>query len=109
VLGSVHWGYMPEHKLPSSKRGAKTHERLCKHENFARTVKECCAFPDLEVISSVPGEVLVQDAKQWPPKSSTIRDVAGALCDNFNAWAKEHHLYDIDTDWGWFQISAMAD
>ena len=109
VLGGVHWGYMPESKLPSSKRGATTHERLCRHENFARTVKECCAFPDLNVISSVPGEVLVQDSKQWPPKPSTVRDVAGNLCDGFDDWAKEHHLHDIQSDWGWFQITSMAD
>jgi hypothetical protein len=108
VLGAVHWGYMPEHKLPSSKRGAQTHERLCKHEGFAKTVKECCAFPDLEVVSTTPGEVLVQDSKLWPPKPSTVKDVAGSLCENFESWAVEHHLYDIESDWGWFQITPMA-
>lgn len=109
VMGSVHWGYIPEHKLPSSSRAKITHERLCKHENFARGVKECCAFPNLPVLSSVPGEVLVQDSKKFPPQDVTVKDVAGSLCDNFDTWAAEHHLYDIESDWGWFQISSMAE
>jgi len=109
VMGSVHWGYIPPHKLPSSKRGQTTHERLCQHENIARLVKECCAFPDLTITSSTPGEVLVKDTKEFPPKSVTVKDVTGDLCDGFDDWAKEKHLYDIESDYGWFQITSMAD
>lgn len=109
VMGSVHWGYIPTHKLPSSKRAKITHERLCRHENFARGVKECCAFPDLPVLSSVPGEVLVHEDKGFPPHDVTVKDVAGGLCDNFDTWAAENHLYDIESDWGWFQITSMAE
>jgi FkbM family methyltransferase len=109
VMGGVHWGYIPQHKKPSSQRAKETHERLCRHENFARTAKECCGFPDLAVVSSVPGEVLVQEGDGFPPKAGTVRDVAGDLCVNFDAWAAENHLFDIESDWGWFQISSMAD
>jgi len=107
VMGSLHWGYIPKQKLPSSSRARQTHERLCQHENFARTAKECCAFPDMAVKSSIPGEVLVKDSEQFPPKASTVADVS-ELCDDFDEWAKSHHLNDIESDWGWFQISSMS-
>jgi FkbM family methyltransferase len=113
VMGGLHWGYIPAHKKPSSQRAKETHERLCRHENFARTAKECCGFPDLPVISSAPGEVLVQEQKHgrndFPLKPGTVRDVAGELCDGFDEWAAGNHLYDIESDWGWFQISSMAE
>lgn len=109
VMGGVHWGYIPQHKKPSSTRAKQTHERLCRHENFARTAKECCGFPDLAVISSAPGEVLVQEGKGFPPKQGTVKDVAGELCDGFDQWAADNHLYDVESDWGWFQISSMAE
>ena len=108
VMGGVHWGYIPINKLPSSERGKKTHQRLCQHENIARTSKECCAFPDLQVKSSVPGEVLVQDTKGFPSKASTVADVAGALCDGFDQWATEHYLNDVRNDWNWFELTSQA-
>jgi hypothetical protein len=134
VLGTVHWGYIPMSKLPSSKRGKETHRRMCQHENVARTVKECCAFPDLPVKSSVPGETLVLGDEEedgvegdgrtngldsgggrkapsrlrFPPRAVTVRDVAGELCNDFEAWKAEKHLNDIDTDWGWFQLTSTA-
>ena len=108
VMGGLHWGYIPEGRLPSSKRGRETHERLCRHENFAKTAKECCDMPDLHVVSSYPGEALVHDAPGFP-KAGTVADVAGALCDDFKQWAKEKHLYDVTNDYGWFQISAVAE
>jgi FkbM family methyltransferase len=109
VMGNVHWGYIPTTKLPSSARGKTTHERLCQHENIARTVKECCAFPDLPVKSSVPGEVLQRD-ERLPPhdNSATVSDVAGDLCDDFAQWALDHYLNDIKDDWGWFELTSQA-
>lgn len=123
IFGTVHWGYIPDSKLPSSKRGRDTHYRMCQHENVARTVKECCAFPDLVVKSSVPGEALVladeedtesEGAKnhhgdmRFPPKDVTVRDVAGGLCSDFDSWKVQHRLDDIDNDWGWFEITSKA-
>lgn len=109
VMGSIHWGYIPVHKLPSSNRGKETHSRLCRHENFARSAKECCDFPDVNVLSSVPGEVLVAEEEIFPPKAITVKDVAGDLCIDFDKWVKEHHLHTIDNDWGWFQLTSVAD
>eukprot|EP00522_Entomoneis_paludosa_P007123 CAMPEP_0172447176 /NCGR_PEP_ID=MMETSP1065-20121228/6541_1 /TAXON_ID=265537 /ORGANISM="Amphiprora paludosa, Strain CCMP125" /LENGTH=127 /DNA_ID=CAMNT_0013198411 /DNA_START=15 /DNA_END=398 /DNA_ORIENTATION=+ len=113
VMGGVHWGYIPKQKLPSSQRGKETHERLCKHENFAATAKECCQFPDMEVISSYPGQVLVQDHSDDTKhggigKTGTVIDVAGDLCKDYDTWATEKHVYDIDSDWGWFQLTPSA-
>lgn len=109
VLGAVHWGYIPDHKKPSSKRAHETHQRLCSHENYARAAKECCAFLDLPVVSSVQDQVIVQDTSVFPPKSGTVRDVAGGLCDDFASWKEEHSLDDIESDFGWFQLTSMAD
>jgi FkbM family methyltransferase len=113
VMGAVHWGYIPFSKLPSSARAKTTHERLCGHENIARETKECCAFPDLPVKSSVPGEVLVRDqgSNNNPllNQPSTVSDVTvDGLCDGFSTWAAEHYLYDIQEDWGWFELSSQA-
>lgn len=111
VMGGVHWGYIPHDKLPSSKRGKETHQRLCKHENFATTAKECCEFPDMEVISSYPGQVLVKeepDAHTGVGKTGTVADVAGNLCDDYDSWAREKHIYDIEDDFGWFQLTPSA-
>lgn len=105
VMGGVHWGYIPTTKLPSSERGKTTHERLCQHENIARTAKECCAFPNLAVKSSVPGEILVREKDNT---SITVADVAGVLCNDFEEWAAEHYLNDIPTDWGWMQLTSQA-
>ena len=109
VMGGVHWGYITSNKLPSSARGKATHERLCGHENIAKSTKECCAFPDLPVKSSVPGEVLQKDNKGFPPSESTVSDVIDEkLCDDFSTWSKEHNLYDIPDDFGWFELSSQA-
>jgi FkbM family methyltransferase len=105
VMGGVHWGYIPTTKLPSSTRGKTTHERLCQHENIARTAKECCAFPKLEVKSSVPGEILVREQDN---KSITVADVAGDLCLDFAQWALDHYLYDVRNDWGWMELTSQA-
>lgn len=111
VLGGVHWGYIPASKLPSSQRAKTTHERLCRHENVARTTKECCAFPDMAVQSSVPGEILVKDnnAMGGLHSPSTVMDVImDDLCDDFDTWAKEVHLFSVQDDWGWFELTSRA-
>ena len=105
VMGGVHWGYIPTNKLPSSARAKTTHERLCQHENIARTAKECCAFPNLQVKSSVPGEILVREQDN---KSVTVADVAGDLCLDFDQWALDHYLYDVRNDWGWMELTSQA-
>lgn len=109
VMGGLHWGYIPESRLPSSKRARETHQRLCQHENFAKTAKECCDVPDLSVKSSYPGQILVHDNGGHLPKAGTVGDVAGDFCDDFAQWAKEKHLHDIPNDYGWFQIASVAD
>ena len=108
VMGGLHWGYIPYFKLPSSKRGRETHQRLCQHENFAKTAKECCDVPDLRVKSSYPGQVLMHDAPGIP-KEGTVADVAGELCDDFASWAMEKHLHDVENDYGWFHLSSVAE
>jgi len=110
VMGNVHWGYIQPSKLPSSERGRITHQRLCGHENIARDTKECCAFPDMPVKSSIPGEVLERnDSKEFPPRQSTVSDViADDLCDDFTTWAKEHYLDEVPDDFNWFELSSQA-
>lgn len=111
VMGEVHWGYINPSKLPSSERGKITHQRLCAHENIARGTKECCAFPDLTVKSSVPGEILQtdNDSKKFPPRESTVSDViAENMCDDFSEWAKDHYLNDVPDDFNWFELSSQA-
>lgn len=81
---------------------------------MARTAKECCAFPDLSVQSSVPGEVLLhqdeeEDPEHFPPLPATVSDVAGELCNDFNTWAKEKFLYDITSDFRWFELTSTAE
>mmetsp|Transcript_18326 Transcript_18326/g.42218 ORF Transcript_18326/g.42218 Transcript_18326/m.42218 type:complete len:608 (-) Transcript_18326:59-1882(-) len=111
IMGSVHWGYMDPSKLPSSARGRTTHERLCQHENVARSSKECCAFPDLPVKSSIPGEILQKDdTKEFPPRAITVSDViADNLCDDFSTWAMEHYLDEVPDDFNWFYLSSQAE
>lgn len=108
VMGGMHWGYIPYSKLPSSKRGRETHQRLCQHENFAKTAKECCDVPDLRVKSSYPDHVLLHDAP-GAPKEGTVADVAGDLCNDFTEWAVEKHLHDVENDYGWFHLSSVAE
>ena len=109
VMGNIHWGYITPEKLPSSARGKTTHERLCQHENFARDKKECCAFPDVPVRSSVPGEVLQKDSKEFPFKEITVSDVIDdGMCDDFPAWSDKHFLNDINDDFNWSELSSQA-
>eukprot|EP00531_Pseudo-nitzschia_arenysensis_P018025 CAMPEP_0116125742 /NCGR_PEP_ID=MMETSP0329-20121206/5970_1 /TAXON_ID=697910 /ORGANISM="Pseudo-nitzschia arenysensis, Strain B593" /LENGTH=581 /DNA_ID=CAMNT_0003619797 /DNA_START=119 /DNA_END=1864 /DNA_ORIENTATION=+ len=110
VTGQLHWGYIQPKKLPSSKRGKTTHQRLCGHENIARDTKECCAFPDLPVKSSIPGEVLEKsDTKEFPAPQITVSDViADNLCDDFSTWTTEHLLNDVNDDFAWFELSSQA-
>lgn len=112
ILGGVHWGYIPKSKLPSSSRAKLTHERLCRHENIARATKECCAFPNMEVQSSIPGEILIQDVQDRNgalDKPSTVQDIIMEnLCDDFDEWRKEKYLDAIESDWGWFELTSHA-
>jgi FkbM family methyltransferase len=109
VMGGVHWGYIPTPKLPSSERAKVTHERLCQHENIAKTAKECCDVPNVKVKSSVPGEILVQDKKGFPPPETTVKDVIQeGLCDDFEEWATAHYLHDVKDDWGWMELTSQT-
>lgn len=110
VTGQVHWGYIQSNKLPSSRRGSITHERLCGHENIARSTKECCAFPDTPVKSSTPGEVLEKnDDKEFLPREITVSDViADKLCDDFEEWTTKHLLNDVNDDFNWYELSSHA-
>lgn len=110
VMGGVHWGYMPESKLPSSERGRKTHERLCQHETIAKSTKECCGFLDIPVKSNVPGEVLYRDnGENNRPEVVTVSDIIQeGLCDDYEAWATKHFVNAIKDDWGWFELSSQA-
>lgn len=115
VIGSIHWGYIPPYKLPSSSRGNLTHYRLCQHENFARTAKECCSYLQIPIISSIQDEMLIQynggenDKNiiiDSSTKTATVQDVIPAtFCQDFDQWAIEHSLDTIESDYGWFQMS----
>lgn len=107
IMGQVHWAYIPRLTLPSSKRGKDTHERLCQHENFVRSSIECCAFPNVKVRSSFSGELLVVDSTRFPPQRVTVKDLTGKMCDSFEAWAVEHNLNNVKSDWGWFLVRSM--
>ncbi|KAG7367444.1 FkbM family methyltransferase [Nitzschia inconspicua] len=109
VMAKIHWGYIPYSNKPSSARGKTTHERLCTHENVAKTTKECCDFPDLPVKSSVPGEILLKEDKGFPPRQSTVSDVIlEGLCSEFDVWAEEQFLHGIQEDWGWVELTSEA-
>lgn len=106
VMGSVHWGYIDIKKLPSSMRGETTHQRLCEHENIAHNSKECCAFKDMAVKSSIPGEVLQKNESNG---QITVLDIIDeGLCDDFDAWAIKHYLNEVPDDFGWFDRSSQA-
>jgi FkbM family methyltransferase len=96
IIGTtgVHWGYIPKDKLPSTKRGKDTHERLCSHYDFARRSIECCDFPNLEVKHE---------------GNPTVSDLLGDLCFNFTKWADEKNLYTSTDDYGWTELTGMAD
>jgi FkbM family methyltransferase len=102
AVGEVHWSYIPDQKKPSSERAKSTHERLCRFKNFASQAKECCAFPDLQVIDDHHQESRNRTV-------SSVSEIAGSLCDNFAKWAKETHLRDIADDKGWLSnATSMA-
>ena len=109
VMGEMHWGYIPLHKKPSTERGRITHDRLCQHENFARTAKECCGNLQLKVRSALPGEVLVRDGKDTT-NSATVEDLIGdGFCNDFEDWKERNQLYEIENDFGWFEMTSTAD
>ena len=67
------------------------------------------------VKSSIPGEVLQREPENnygghiSPNENgATVADIAGELCDNFDEWAREHYLYDVREDWGWFELTSQA-
>ena len=107
-MGEMHWGYIPVQKLPSSKRGQITHDRLCQHENFARTAKECCGNLQLQVKSAFPGEVLIREGKD-NTHAATVEDlIEDGFCDDFDTWKEEHYFYNVDNDYGWFELTSVA-
>jgi FkbM family methyltransferase len=110
VMGNVHWGYIPVSKLPSSHRGRQTHERLCQHENIAKTTKECCSFLDTPVKSNVPGEVLYRDkGGNKPAEAVSVSDVIREdLCLDYEKWSKDHYVDNVPDDFGWFELSSKA-
>jgi len=95
IIGTtgVHWGYIPEDKRPSSRRGSDTHKKLCAHFNFASTSIECCEFPQLKVNGR---------------ENDTVEEVNGGLCDNFESWAADKGLYTSTDDFGWSDLTSMA-
>jgi len=95
IIGTtgVHWGYIPEDKRPSSKRGRETHKKLCSHFNFASTSIECCEFPRLKVNGR---------------ENDRVEEVNGGLCDKFESWAIDKGLYTSTDDFGWSDLTSMA-
>ncbi|KAL7450408.1 hypothetical protein ACHAWC_002327 [Mediolabrus comicus] len=116
ILGRTNWGFIPTSKKPSSQRAEDTHKRVCTHYNFAKRCKECCDFPDLSVSPRYPtaeeediGDADVEDANSVPnPESKTVAEVAGSVCDGFEAWADENKLHDVPDDYGWNEMSAYV-
>ena len=40
---------------------------------------------------------------------SSVEDViADGLCDDSAAWKEEHELYNVDNDYGWFEMTSVA-
>jgi hypothetical protein len=74
IVGSINWGYIPLHHLPSSNRGNITHYRLCHHESFARKSIECCQYPSIQVISSVQDELLILEKDSGSGNKNHITD-----------------------------------
>lgn len=106
IMGELHWSYIPTLKRPSSHRAEVTHKRLCQHEDFARRSIECCAFPDVEVKSSVSGELLVREDNIM--EKVTVFDLIGEnICENFDAWSREHNLFTVTSDWAWLNVETM--
>ena len=103
VLGRTNWGYIPTIKKPSSERARQTHERVCTHYNFAKRCKECCDFPSLAVKPR-----LHEHSDGDAPEENTVAEVAGAMCNEFEEWAKTQKLRDIPDDFGWNEMSAFV-
>ncbi len=124
ILGRTNWGFIPLSKKPSSERADDTHKRLCTHYNFAKRCKECCDFPTLSVRPRLQvtaeestteedvgfGDADVEDETDNSSitSESTVADVAGSLCDGFDAWAEENNLHDVPDDYGWNEMSAYV-
>ena len=120
ILGRTNWGFIPTSKKPSSERAEETHKRVCTHYNFAKRCKECCDFPTLSVhprlqsITPHSEDVESQEFGEEENETSnkvetrTVADVAGKLCDGFDAWADENKLHDIPDDYGWNEMSPFV-
>ena len=108
ILGRTNWGYIPAIKKPSSQRAKDTHQRVCQHYNFAKRCKECCDFPSLLVKHRISTKPELEGGDGGSPGEHTIAEVAGALCNDFESWAKESKLRDIPDDYGWNEMSAFA-
>ena len=102
ILGRTNWGFIPTIKKPSAERGKNTHERLCKHYNFAKRCKECCDFSSMEV------KPRISENMEDLSTTRTVSEVAGSLCDGFDSWAEEQSLHKIPDDYGWNEMSAFA-
>lgn len=62
----------------------------------------------LQVRSAFPGEVLYEEGKD-STHPATVEDVIGGeLCLDFDSWKEEHHFYDIENDYGWFEMTSVA-
>jgi hypothetical protein len=121
ILGRTNWGFIPTSKKPSSERAEDTHKRVCTHYNFARRCKECCDFPTLPVRPRLPSTTVVENGEFGDAdvedeannssaalESKTVADVAGSMCDGFDAWAEENQLHDVPDDYGWNEMSAYV-
>eukprot|EP00984_Skeletonema_dohrnii_P005783 scaffold2041_cov102-Skeletonema_dohrnii-CCMP3373.AAC.4 len=121
ILGRTNWGFIPTSKKPSSERAEDTHKRVCTHYNFARRCKECCDFPTLPVRPRLPSTTVVENGvfgdadvedeannSSAALESKTVADVAGSMCDGFDAWAEENQLHDVPDDYGWNEMSAYV-
>jgi hypothetical protein len=108
ILGRTNWGYIPKIKKPSSKRARETHQRVCQHYNFAKRCKECCDFTSLSVKHRISSKLESEGGNADSTGDHTVAEVAGALCNDFESWAKESNLRDIPDDYGWNEMSAFA-
>jgi len=62
---------------------------------------------ELQVRSAIPGEVLYREEGR---QTATVKDlIADTLCDDFTMWAQENRLYDVENDYGWFEMTSVAD
>ena len=114
ILGRTNWGFIPISKKPSSERAEDTHKRVCTHYNFAKRCKECCDFPTLSVRPRLQSSTVKDDFREEAnnsyatPESKTVADVAGSMCNGFEAWSEENKLHDVPDDYGWNEMSAYV-